>query len=151
MNDDTFDNHHADDDYVRPPDAPVRERLISYNTSISDIIEYPNEADIIQQSWREYEDQQNEMEMTFLANESLERKEAFLKTKPQLERLMKMDREKSSLYADLLTKITLYEEGWMTHAHVSPDNYIELYQMIQTIRIPQDERSRLATFIAMEE
>lgn len=139
------------DDNVRPPDQPVREQLISYNTGVSEIHEYPTETDIIQQSLREYEEQQTAMETVFMESETHLRKNQFVKTKPQLERLMKMDRENSVIYADLLTKIALYEEGWVPYISVHCVQYAQIHYMVQSIRIPEDERSRLYTLIRTEE
>ena len=140
-----------DNDWVRPPDEVVRETLIPtgmYSPPMYPIHDYPSETDIIQESWREYQAQQIEMEETFLANEKKERTLSFVQSKTQLERLMKIDQGEPA-YAILLNYIAIYEEGMAEHFQVSIDDYHCLHKIISRIRIPEPERERFTRLICI--
>jgi hypothetical protein len=137
-----YDAFQAEDDYVRPPDQVVRETLIPSGVYANDNHPYASENDIMQESWREYEAKQMELETAFFEEEKLERSRHFEQTKIQLERLRKID-PATTAYAIWLDYIALYEEGFAVHVELEAREYHPLCKIVQRIRIPDMERTRL--------
>lgn len=139
--DSMYDPFTAEDD-VRPPDEVVRETLIPSTVFANDLFPYPSENDIMEESWREYEAKQMELETAFFEQEKLERSRHFEQTKIQLERLRKVD-PATTAYAMWLDYIALYEEGFASHVELEAREYRPLCKIVQRIRIPDMERTRL--------
>lgn len=140
------------EDDIRAPDPIAVDRLLDDG----DFNDNPpaTEADlerIIQQSIREFDFIQEQKEQRNIAilieQEKKERLNKFVSMKQQLNKMCLIDKQNFNIYSLCLTAIELYESGILTIYNVSEDECTNIFKIIKTIRVPQEEIDNLKNLI----
>jgi len=80
----------------------------------------------------------------------LERKSHFAESKKVFMRLSHIDKQHADMYNQILSFITLYEDGYITRQPVSLDFNIFFFEILAKIRVPKEEIGRWTTFLYVE-
>ena len=159
-----------DEDDVRPPDPIRLERLVdtpifsnSINTefheSLGRVVGFDESVggvnsvdsvdnDILNLVLEETAKEHDEAIMNQI--HELERKDHFAESKKVFMRLSHIDKQHADMYNQLLSFITLYEDGYITRQPVSLDFSISFFEILAKIRVPKEEIERWAAFLYVE-
>lgn len=143
-----------DDEYIRPPDKPIRECLISPTNHISssnNIFSYEDDlARILKESETDYELQIALAESKRLEEER-EAREArakqFAEFRLKMKQLEKIDSSNAAFYDEIVQHIDTYEQHGISPAIVTEEFYNRFREMVNNIRLKPDEKTRLLEFI----
>ena len=157
-----------DEDDVRPPDPIRLERLVdtpmfsnSINTEFHDFLDRIGgfdesvggfdesvDNDILKMVLQETAKDHDEEIMNQI--HELERKSHFAESKKVFMRLSHIDKQHADMYNQILSFITLYEDGYITRQPVSLDFNIFFFEILAKIRVPKEEIGRWTTFLYVE-
>lgn len=142
-----------DDEYIRPPDKPIRECLLSpANNSYSNILfSYEDDlARILKESETDYELQIALAESKRLEEER-EAREArakqFAEFRLKMKQLEKIDSSNAAFYDEIVQHIDTYEQHGISPAIVTEEFYGRFRTMVDSIRLKPNEKTRLLEFI----
>lgn len=135
----------SDDDNIRDPDNIYSDQLLS-NNDINEI----NLDDILKQSRAEYELIENKKEQELLKElillEQKERQEVvrqrtnkFINLKKILNRMIMIDKSNSNTFEILLSVIEMYENGYCSVYNIDTNEYNNLFNLVNKIRILPEE------------
>ena len=131
------------DEYIRPPDKPIRECLISpgfiNNTDI-----YRN---ILQENEPDYELQFALAESKRMEEEREERKKHFADFLLKMKQFEKIDTANSTFYEEIVRHIETYERSGTFPVIVTEDFYNLFRNMVENIRLKPGDKERLLEFI----
>jgi len=157
-----------DNDYIRPPDRVVRERLVddgwkvyepdyspahsfSDNTNTTE----PNSDEdlhaVLESSRLEYETQYNEWLEQIKHEEYVKRKTKFENIKRQLLRITKVDKTAPVEYTLLLDVIQQYETATSEYvdSNVEPIVYDRMCKVVRSLRVPEEEQADFMRLFAL--
>ena len=157
-----------EEDDVRPPDPIRLERLVdtpifsnSINTEFHDFLDRIGgfdesvggfdesvDNDILKMVLQETAKDHDEEIMNQI--HELERKSHFAESKKVFMRLSHIDKQHADMYNQILSFITLYEDGYITRQPVSLDFNIFFFEILAKIRVPKEEIGRWTTFLYVE-
>jgi hypothetical protein len=145
--------YEPDDDFVRPPDHVVCERLLG-----GDLFEYmpvstrDDEADTDQEYMRQVmKSIEDEYALEQIAEfERKERETHFVESKRIFVRLSHMDKINSDIYTTALSTILLYEECNIMHQPMNSTEYQRFADILSKIRIPKEEYERWNTLVTID-
>jgi hypothetical protein len=140
------------DEYIRPPDKPIRECLLSptnhYNQySAYSAFSYEDDlARILKESETDYELQLALAESKKIEEEQKAREERathFAEFRLKIKQLEKIDILNAQFYAEIVQHIDTYELVGIAPIEVTEDFYGRFRKMVDSIRIKPDEKTRL--------
>jgi hypothetical protein len=148
------------DENVRQPDEIKRERLINYdfdgeNDNFLDSHTTDAEFDaILELSKNEFnsaQEKQAEKDMELIYNQHKEeRQNKFNNIKIQCTKMIIFDRENVNDYELVLSIIELYEIGTINEYIINKTNYDNIFTILKTIRLPNQEIDNLKKIILCE-
>ncbi len=154
MNDDNNDN-------IRKPDPVKIDRLIEdynysddiTNTILDDNINYDLET-VLELSKNEYnllQEQEEEKTIELIRNKlHSERQNKFKHIKTQLNKIMPIDKDNLVYYELILSIIEMYEINVLNEYKISDKEYITIFKILKTIRLPANEIENLKELILCE-
>jgi len=150
------------DNYIRPPDSVIRERLIS-NTyidsddeanEVNDIHLFEDEFEkVVQLSLQEYNNQSELSEknqLEFLSQEHKIRVTKFNNVKIIIKKILLYDKQFSEICNMILTVIDLYEGYHIEKFEIEIETYKEIYNFIKSIRLTEEEKQNLLHIFVIE-
>jgi hypothetical protein len=124
----------SNNDYIRPPDAVITERLFDFNNT--DLNSELNAA--IEMSKNEYNLLQE--------NESRQRK--FHNIKTQINKIILFDRPNLRYYELILTIIEMFELCLINQYNITNENeYMNIFKILKSIRLPNNEIEEIKKLI----
>jgi hypothetical protein len=147
-NDNTYNHNHNYNNYENDIQTAIQNSLLNYNLDIDmDLVK------AIEASSTEFEYKEEERIKEF-AEKIEERKNTFIKTKQQLNRLILFDNILNKAYYELLLNlIELYENniqwelGITSNYYFSEDELKNISNVLKNIRIPENELCKLKQLI----
>ena len=137
---------------IRPPDEPVRERLIQNN--YYENYETETEEDqlrrILEESESEYELQLAITESNRIEKEREERTKHFAVFKTKIAQFMRIDSINRSVYSEILDYIDKYESGELTEVRVNTELYLKFRSIIDNMRLKTEDKMRILELFIRE-
>ena len=153
------DNDNNDDD-IRTPDPIKKERLI--NNSLQSFkpfksfksLEDNQLNEILELSKNEFNNSQDIYEKNIvdsLIQESKERSMQFTSIKQKLNKMLVFDKQNTHIYETILSVIEFYIEGYIRQYKSSKTEFEQIFYLIKTIRLTNEELKHLQNLIVIEE
>lgn len=147
-----------DDENIRQPDEVKRERLINYDYDDENYLDSHTLDDdfdaILELSKNEFnsaQEKQTEKDVELILNLfKEERQNKFNNIKIQLTKMIFFDRENVNYYELVLSIIELYEIGSINEYIINKSNYDNIFTILKTIRLPNEEINNLKKLILCE-
>jgi len=133
---------------VRPPDDDITDTLVNHEFAFLDTEEEIQR--LLEMTQKEYEFQENQQLMAMYKEEEKERLHKFPSLTQQCKKLVTIDAANSKWYNSLLSIIQMYEDGYINTYELEEDEYIQLFNLIRTMRIKQDEILALEKLIGLQ-
>jgi len=144
---------------VRPPDSIKKERLLdnefifqensnpifnNYENNLQQILEMSkNEFDLAQQI-------EEEKIIKLINNYKEEKLGKFETLKGQLNKIILFDRTNISIYENILSIIGMYEQNFINEYYIKNEEYIQIFNLLKTIRLPNNEIENLKNIIFID-
>lgn len=147
-----------DEDNIRAPDPVKMERLInddfnSYNPIVNNNQNYDLDT-ILEMSKNEFlEEEQKAIELICNQTKEQEQKQRqnkFNTIKTQLNKVILFDRPNLDYYELVLSIIEMYESGIIPEYKTNLNEYTNIFSLLKTIRLPNDELDNLKKIIVPE-
>ena len=153
------DNDNNDDD-IRTPDPIKKERLI--NNSLQSFkpfksfksLEDNQLNEILELSKNEFNNSQDIYEKNIidgLIQESKERLMQFTSIKQKLNKMLAFDKQNAHIYETILSAIEFYIEGYIRQYKSTKKEFEQIFCVIKTIRLTNEEVKHLQNLIVIEE
>jgi hypothetical protein len=149
--DNILNNNHMEDN-IRQPDPTKVERLI--NNSFDNYSEEDALLKILELSKCEFDNNQEIYEkesIQLIIQESQERLNKFENIKQKLNKILSFDKKNAHIYETILTAIQFYIEGYITEYKTTKEEYEQIFQALKTIRLTNDEFTKLQNLIVNKE
>jgi hypothetical protein len=149
-------NNPFDDDNIRPPDQVKIDRLIDDDDTMNPIIQNNNiDFDtILELSKNEYnslQEQEEQKAIEMICNQiKQEKQNKFNNIKTQLNKIILFDRDHLDYYELILSIIEMYELGVINEYKTHEKEHTELFKILKTIRLPNEEFENLKKIILLE-
>jgi len=152
---DPRDYEPEEDDYVRPPDSVVCERLLGGDSNeympvptwSPDTEDHDVEEEYMKQVMRSIEDEYAmEQIQRFERNE---RETHFAESKKLFTRLSSIDKPNTDIYASVLSMIALYEEDPRLCPPMTATDYERFADILAKTRLPNEERERWTKLVSI--
>lgn len=143
----------AEEYYIRPPDAIIRERILAFEDS-DPISEEDKISEIVAQSELDYELQlaMEESERDDALRQIFEyRKTHFTALKRKFAQFQRIDKSNAQFYELVLYHISEYELGNSTRVEVDLQFYNKLINTLGNMRAPDTETRRILEFIVLQD
>ena len=131
---------------VRTPDVPVTERLIN-----NSYMQFESEEDqlkrALEESEVEFEIQQAIILSTLLQNQRELRSKKFASVKPKFAQFMRIDKNNSEFYTDIIRYIEKYESGNLQSVNVGEEFYGKFRRTLDNMRITDIDKKNLLELI----
>lgn len=147
-----------DEENIRPPDSTKIEKLIDddfdiYNPIIDNNQNYDLDT-IIEMSKNEFLEQEQKY-IELICNQSKEqqykeRQNKFNNLKIQLNKIILFDRPNLDYYELVLSIIEMYELGVIPEYKTNLNEYTNIFRLLKTIRLPNNELENLKKLIIHE-
>ena len=125
-----MDNNN-NDDYIRPPDSVITERLIDFNDTFMDTDLNSELNTAIEMSKNEYNLLQEE--------EQQSRQRKFHNIKIQISKIILFDKPNLRYYELILTIIEMFELGLINEYNMNENEYMNIFKILKSIRLPNNE------------
>lgn len=149
MNSDFEDNN----DYIRPPDEPIRGILVNTNTFISneqpflDTFEQDMQQCLKESELTFAEEEQKQFE--FIQNLQKERKLKCESLVKKIEKVKAFDIKNKEIYETICTIIELWEMEYIMRFETDKTSYYSIFKIIKTIRLTNEEQQFLNDLIIL--
>lgn len=146
-----------EDDYVRPPDEPIREILVNRNSNTFDDTFASNtfvdtfEKDM-QQCLKESELTFAEEEQKHFETIQKQQKERSQKCESIVKKIVKVkafDIKNKEIYETICTIIELWEMEYIMRFEIDKPSYDSIFKIIKTIRLTNEEHQFLIELIVL--
>jgi|LauGreDrversion4_2_1035121.scaffolds.fasta_scaffold98465_2 hypothetical protein len=131
---------------VRTPDVPVTERLIN-----NSYMQFESEEDqlkrALEESEVEFEIQQAIILSTLLQNQREARSKKFASIKPKFAQFMRIDKNNTEFYTDIIRYIEKYESGNLESVNVGEEFYGKFRRTLDNMRITATDKNNLLELI----
>jgi hypothetical protein len=131
---------------VRTPDVPITECLLP-NTYQRFESEEEQLKQALEESEIEFEIQQAIIWSSVIQTQPDERSKHFATIKPKFAQFMRIDKNNSAFYSDILRYIEKYESGNLDSVNVGEEFYIKFRRTLGNMRITAKEQVRLLDLI----
>jgi len=147
-------NHDIDDDYVRPPDPVIRERLVDFNDDFNNYNYNYNDNDadldqILKESLAEFELAEEQKAKELVANQRMETSKKYTIIKQKLQKIQGHDATNKETYNSIISIIELYELDYLETYPVDELNYNNIFKLLRTIRLTSVELNLLESLITL--
>jgi hypothetical protein len=151
-----------DNDYVRPPDAPITECLVgsdyNYNNSNNIYIhneyiykyEYENIDQVLKQSLADFELEEEQKLNKLLETEKKELIEKYASIKKKLQKIQGHDTTNKDMYETIIAIIEMYEMEYFNKYMLDETSYHNIFKLINSIRLTKEESMLLNTLIILQ-
>lgn len=145
-------------DEIRPPDTVKKEKLIDnnfvfhennnplfndYDYNLEQILEISkNEFDLVQQK-------EEEKIIELINHQKKEKLGKFDNIKVQLNKIILFDSLNISIYENILSIIEIYEQNLINEYNVNREEYLKIFNLLKTIRLPKNEVENLKKIIIL--
>jgi len=134
------------DEQVRSPDVPIRECLLQNSYS-----RYESEEEqlkrALEDSEVEFEIQQAIILSTLLQNQREARSKKFASIKPKFAQFMRIDKNNTEFYTDIIRYIEKYESGNLESVNVGEEFYGKFRRTLDNMRITDIDKKNLLELI----
>jgi hypothetical protein len=149
------------DAYVRPPDLPIRERLVgqdySYNIQnehepkYKSTHEYENIDQVLKQSLIDFELEEEQKMNKLLETEKQELIEKYVSVKKKLQKIQGHDITNKDMYETVIAIIEMYEMDYFNSYTLDETSYQNIFKLIKSIRLTKEEFTLLNRLIILQE
>ena len=145
-----------DNDYVRPPDAPITECLVgpdnSNNIYIHNeyIYKYENIDQVLKQSLVDFELEEEQKLNKLLETEKKELIEKYASIKKKLQKIQGHDTTNKDMYETIIAIIEMYEMEYFNKYMLDETSYHNIFKLINSIRLTKEESMLLNTLIILQ-
>lgn len=138
------------DEYIRPPDEPIRECLLPPSGPINTVLfEQQELRRVLEESEIDYELQFALAESKRMEEEREERCRHFADFRIKITQFEKMDKTNADFYKELIHYIDMYERYGSSPFVVTEHFYVKFRKMADNMRLKPDEKTRLLELIKM--
>lgn len=144
------------EDNIRPPDEAITERLVDNNINIqfNDKDTYNDELNLVLElSKNEYnfsQEFEEQKEIDTIIQQSKTELEKYTPIKNKLNKILLFDKPNSGIYEYILSIIHLYETGYITYYYSNKTEYKNIFDILKSIRLTNDEFNSLKNLIIEE-
>lgn len=139
-----MDSNNNDNDYIRPPDSIITDRLINNHHTLTDLDSDLNAA--LEISKNEYNflqiqlfRQQKEQEQKEQEQEKQLRQHKFQNIKIQINKIILFDRSNLRYYELILSIIEMFELCLINEYKTDENEYVNIFKILKSIRLPNNE------------
>ena len=135
-----------DEDDIRAPDKVIKETLVDPNMNDYNYNEEKMIEHILQQSMMEFEKNtaiHEDNVMQFIAEEGKKRLDFFVSIKQKINKILKLDKQNTQVYEEILNVIALYEEQYITVYKCNQEEYNKIFCILNTIRLTKEEIEKI--------
>ena len=135
-----------DEDDIRAPDKVIKETLVDPNMNECNYNEDEMLEHILQQSMMEFEKKSaiHEDNITqFITEEKEKRLDFFISIKQKINKILKLDKQNTQVYEEILNVIALYEEQYITCYKCNKEEYNKIFCLLNTIRLTKEEIEKI--------
>ncbi len=153
-------NNDNNDDDIRNPDPIKKDRLIDNSLqTVKSFKSFKSLDDnqlnkILELSKNEFNNSQDIYEKKIidgLIQESKERSAQFASIKQKLNKILAFDKQNTHIYETILSAIEFYIEGYIIQYKTSKKEFEQIFYVIKTIRLTNEELKHLQNLIVIEE
>lgn len=146
------------DDYVRPPDEPIREVLVNTNTFISNNYSFVSDTfddtfdQDLQQCLKDSEltfAEEEQKQFENIQNQQKERKLKCESISKKIKKVKAFDIKNKEIYETICTIIDLWEMEYIMRFETDKNSYNSIFKIIKTIRLTNEEQQFLNDLIVL--
>lgn len=141
------------DDYVRPPDEPIRGILVNTNSFISNDYPFVDTFDQdLQQCLKDSEltfAEEEQKQFEIIQNQQKERKLKCESISKKIDKVKAFDIKNKEIYETICTIIDLWEMEYIMRFETDKNSYNSIFKIIKTIRLTNEEQQFLNDLIIL--
>lgn len=145
-------NNLKKNDNIRNPDPIKMDKLI--DDFVEPLFEDNQLKEILELSQNEFNNLQDVYEkkiINSLIEETKERSMRFTNIKQKLNKMLVFDKENRDIYENMLSIIEFYIEGYITQYKSNSKEFKQIFDILKTIRLTNEELKCLQNLIVIEE
>lgn len=145
-------NNLKKNDNIRNPDPIKMDKLI--DDFVEPLFEDNQLKEILELSKNEFNNLQDVYEkkiINSLIEETKERSMRFTNIKQKLNKMLVFDKENRDIYENMLSIIEFYIEGYITQYKSNSKEFKQIFDILKTIRLTNEELKCLQNLIVIEE